>query len=84
MKKVGPKEITIMFLAIITVAVCGYFIWKMMFTKKPTPDPAQTTANQEEAISPTIDQPTYDKINALSDYGQAALTDIGKPDLFAN
>lgn len=81
----NKKNILTILVSVIVMGVSIYFIYSLLFPKKP--DTTVDTTNKTEGIQTvpsSFDETTYKAISILSDYGKPALSGIGKGDIFSD
>lgn len=69
----------------LSFAVIGFAVFMMFRLLSPSTDSGNTSSEADNipTVPGQIDETTYRTIEGLSDYGEAALENIGKKDLFA-
>lgn len=79
------KDIAILIIAVIVIAVCLYFIIQLLFPSSDSGKSGKESKQEEQTtqIPVEIDENTFKTIGTLSDYGKPPLDNIGKSDLFA-
>jgi hypothetical protein len=81
MKNIKQRDIIVLVIATIIIGVAIYFMWVLLNPKPKDQNLLQTST--ATGLTGQIDQTTFKRIDALSDYGRPNLDNIGKPDLFA-
>jgi large-conductance mechanosensitive channel len=76
------NEIITLVIASIVISVSIFFLIKIL-NPAPKVESVRTEADQIQDIPESIDEATYERINSLSDYGEPALDNLGKSDIFS-
>jgi hypothetical protein len=80
------KEIMMLVGGLITIVVCGYIMYTLLYPNTTSPPQAKTNQTQDnfKYVKVEMNQNVYAEILKLNDYGTPELTGIGKPNLFSN